>query len=179
MTARGQTIAKTVLLTLVLAMVLFFTKPWEETVRPVGLGEEVPLFTLPGDDGKLVSLSDFRGKIVVLNFWASWCVPCVDEMPSLRRFAAQYEPKGVQVLAVSWDEDPVAYKEFLKKYQINFLTVRDGSHKSGQRYGTFQLPETYIISRDGHLLNKIIGPTDWNAQQMTSYMDSLVSSSAF
>jgi peroxiredoxin len=175
MTARQELAGKLILMGCVLFFVIFFSRP-QGKFRAVGLGEVVPNFTL-ADDGQKISINDYRGKIVVLNLWASWCVPCVEEMPSLQRFATRYQDKGVVVIGISRDEDPVAYKEFISKYQVNFLTLRNPSNTVGELYGTYQLPETYIISRDGHLVNKIIGATDWNGQQMTSYMDSLVSSS--
>ncbi|HWP83740.1 MAG TPA: TlpA disulfide reductase family protein [Terriglobia bacterium] len=176
MTDRQEIVAKFTLMGFVLFFVLFFSRPSGQQ-RAVGLGELVPDFTLPKDDGQPVSLADFRGQIVVLNFWASWCAPCVDELPSLKRFAQQYAGKGVTVLGVSLDEDPEAYKEFLARFQINFLNVRNASRNVSDLYGTFKLPETYIISKDGHLLNKIIGPTDWTSQQMLDYFNALIAAS--
>jgi len=176
MTDRQEIAAKFTLIGFVLFFVLFFTRP-QGQFRAVGLGQQVPNFTLRKDDGQVASLLDFRGKIVVLNFWASWCGPCVDEVPSLKQFAERYADKGVSIIGVSLDEDPQAYKEFLVKYQINFLNLRNPSHSVSEMYGTFKLPETYIISRDGHLLNKIIGPTDWASPQMLSYIDSLLAAS--
>ena len=176
MTDRQEIAAKFTLIGFVLFFVLFFTRP-QGQFRAVGLGQQVPNFTLRQDDGQVTSLLDFRGKIVVLNFWASWCGPCVDEVPSLKQFAERYADKGVSIIGVSLDEDPEAYKEFLVKYQINFLNLRNPSHSVSEMYGTFKLPETYIISRDGHLLNKIIGPTDWASPQMLSYIDSLLAAS--
>lgn len=174
MTDRQEVVAKFTLMGFVLFFVLFFSRPPGQ-YRAVGLGEEVPAFTLRKDDGQPVSLADFRGKIVVLNFWASWCGPCVDELPSLKQFAQKYSGDDLVVLGVSLDEDPDAYDEFIKKYAINFPNMRNPSHSVSDRYGTFKLPETYIISRDGHLLNKIIGPTDWSSPQMLDYVDSLLS----
>ena len=174
MTDRQEAVAKFTLMGFVLFFVLFFSRPPGQ-YRAVELGEEVPDFTLRKDDGQPASLADFRGKIVVLNFWASWCGPCVDELPSLKQFAQRYADTDVVVLGVSLDEDPDAYKEFLTKYDIQFLNMRNPSHSVSDQYGTFKLPETYIISRDGHLLNKIIGPTDWATSQMLEYFDSLLS----
>jgi len=177
MTDRQEITAKFLLMGFVLFFVLFFSRPPGQ-VKAIALGELVPDFTLRNDDGQATtSLADYRGKIVVLNFWASWCVPCVEEMPSLKRFAAQYADKDVVVIAVSRDADPDAYKEFLAKYEINFLTLRNPSNSVGEMYGTYQLPETYVISRDSHLLNKVIGATDWASQQMLDYFDSLLAAS--
>jgi cytochrome c biogenesis protein CcmG, thiol:disulfide interchange protein DsbE len=176
MTDRQETAAKFTLMGFVLLFVLFFSRqPGGQ--HAVGLGEVVPDFTLQNDDGQPVSLLDFRGKIVVLNIWASWCVPCVDELPSLKTFANRYADRDVVVLGISRDTDPDAYKEFLNRFQIQFVSLRDASNSVGELYGTYQLPETYIISRDGHLLNKIIGPTDWSSGQMLEYFDTLLASS--
>jgi peroxiredoxin len=173
MTGRQEVTAKFLLMGFVLVFVLFFSRPPGQ-YRAVGLGEKVPDFTLRTDDGQPTSLSDFRGKVVVLNFWASWCGPCVDELPSLKQFAQRYADSDIVVLGISLDEDPDAYEEFLVKYEINFLNMRNPSRTVSDMYGTIKLPETYIISRDGHLLNKIIGPTDWSSAQMIEYFDSLL-----
>src|SRR3989304_10161988 len=120
MTARQETTAKLTLLGFVALFVLFFSRPPGQ-LRVPSLGEQVPSFTLRKDDGKVLALGDLRGKIVVLNFWATWCGPCIEEMPSLNRFTEKYAGKGVDVVAVSLDEDPDAYREFLAKNQISFL----------------------------------------------------------
>jgi peroxiredoxin len=176
-TARKELSAKLGLLAFVLVFVVFFSRP-QGQFRAVALGDAVPDFTLRRDDGQAVALQDYRGKVVVLNFWASWCGPCVDELPSLMHFAERYKDKDVQVIGVSLDEDPDAYVEFLAAHQINFLTLRDPSHRVAESYGTFKLPETYIISGQGTLLNKIVGAADWSSQQFSTYMDSLLASSS-
>ena len=177
MTARKEMSAKLGLLAFVLVFVVFFSRP-QGQCRAVALGDMVPDFSLRRDDGQAVALQDYRGKVVVLNFWASWCGPCVDELPSLMHFSERYKDKGVQVIGVSLDEDPDAYAEFLVVHQINFLTLRDPSHRVAESYGTFKLPETYIISGQGTLLNKIVGAADWSSQQFSTYMDSLLASSS-
>lgn len=173
MTARGEAAAKVTLLGFVTLFVLFFSRPPGE-LRAPGLGEEVPTFTLRKDDGQVVSLADFKGKILVLNFWATWCAPCIEEMPSLNRLAERYAGKGLEIVAISVDEDPDAYRDFLAKNQIQFLTLRDPSRRISEHYGTFKLPESYIISREGRLLNKIIGAADWTDAQMLSYFEGIL-----
>ena len=173
MTARGEAAAKVTLLGFVCLFVLFFSRPPGQ-LRAPGLGEQVPSFTLRKGDGQVVSLADFKGKIVVLNFWATWCAPCIEEMPSLNRLAERYAGKGVEIVAISVDEDPEAYQNFLSKNQIRFLTLRDPSRRISEQYGTFKLPESYVISREGRLLNKIIGAADWSAAEMLSYFEGLL-----
>jgi len=126
-------------------------------------------------DGKHESLADLRGKVVVLNFWATWCPPCVEETPSLIQLQKRLEPKGGTILGVSLDDDQNAYAEFLKNYHIDFPTYRDPTKKSALDYGTVMYPETYVIDRNGHIDRKIIGPQDWTGPEMTAYFDSVLS----
>jgi peroxiredoxin len=170
---RHHNAAKLLLLGFVVLFVVFFSRR-DGPTRAVALGDPAPGFTLTGDDGQPVSLTDFQGKIVVLNFWASWCGPCVDEMPSLKRFTQHYAGRDVVVVAISHDQDPDAYKKFLADHQINFLTLRNAPPKVAETYGTYVLPETYIINRDGRVVRKIIGPLDWSSPQILEYIDSLL-----
>jgi cytochrome c biogenesis protein CcmG, thiol:disulfide interchange protein DsbE len=140
--------------------------------RPPRIGSTAPEFTVQDGDRK-VALSDLHGKIVVLNFWATWCPPCVDEMPSLVHLQQRLKNKGVTVLAVSVDVDDGAYRRFLKDHNIDLLTVRDPDHKSSNLYGTFKFPETYIIDRDGKMRRKFIGEVDWNQAEVVEFLSKL------
>src|SRR5215469_12696634 len=91
--------------------------------RVVVAGDNAPGFSLKADNGKTVSVPDFGGKVLVLNFWATWCPPCVEETPSLSRFAAEYQGKAVVVFAVSVDRDENAYRKFIEKYKPAFMTA--------------------------------------------------------
>ena len=125
------------------------------------------------DADRTVALKDLRGKVVVLNFWATWCPPCVDEMPSLVQMQKQLKDRGVTVLAVSLDEDARQYHTFLEKNKVDLLTVRDPQQKSNELYGTFKFPETYIIDRQGVLRRKFIGPVDWTKPDVLDYLTKL------
>ena len=114
-----------------------------------------------GDQAKAISLKDYPGKVLVLNFWASWCKPCVDEMPSLNEFAKRMEKEGVTVLGISVDHDEAKYKKFLKDANIAFQTYRDDKANIPASYGTFKYPETYIIDKQGKVVEKIIGEEFW------------------
>ena len=140
--------------------------------RPPRIGTAAPEFTIQDNDRK-VSLDEFRGKIVVLNFWATWCPPCVDEMPSLVQMQQKMRNKGVEVLAISVDADQSAYRNFLKEYKVDLLTVRDPAQKSNNLYGTFKFPETYIIDRQGILRRKFIGAIDWGQPEIVDYLAKL------
>jgi cytochrome c biogenesis protein CcmG/thiol:disulfide interchange protein DsbE len=125
-------------------------------------------------DGKPAHLSDLRGKVVLLNFWATWCPPCVDETQSLNQLQRRIAPLGGTVLGVSVDEDATAYENFLKMYNITFPTYRDPSKQIPLSYGTTMYPDTYIITRGGRLDRKIVGAQDWTGPDMTAYINSLL-----
>ena len=125
--------------------------------------------------GKPARLSDWRGKVVLLNFWATWCPPCVDEAPSLNALQRRIAPLGGTVLGVSVDDDDQAYQEFVKRYELAFPTYRDTSKQIPLMYGTTMYPDTYVIDRSGKLDRKIVGPQDWSSPEMTQYLDNLLS----
>jgi cytochrome c biogenesis protein CcmG, thiol:disulfide interchange protein DsbE len=140
--------------------------------HPARIGVNAPDFTVQDSDHK-VTLSEFHGQVVVLNFWATWCPPCVEETPSLVRMQTRLKPKGVVVLAVSIDEDEDAYHKFLKEYGVNMVTVRDESQKTAKLYGTAGWPESYVIDRQGVIRRKFIGPVDWMSPEVTDYLSKL------
>ena len=139
--------------------------------RPNRIGAMAPDFTLQDSDRKVV-LSQFRGQVVLLNFWATWCPPCDAELPSLMSMQDRMKSKGVTVLGVSIDVDSDAYHRFLIQRNVNFLTVRDPEQRVSSMYGTSGWPETYIIDRHGVLLRKIVGPTNWTAPDMLEFLSS-------
>ncbi len=140
--------------------------------RPPRIGTAAPDFTLQ-DSQSTVTLSQFHGQVVVLNFWATWCAPCVEEIPSLVEMQRRMKGKGVTVLAVSVDVDEGAYKQFVKDHNVNLLTVRDPSGKSNGLYGTFKFPETYIVDRNGVMRRKFIGAVDWTEPEITEFLGKL------
>jgi len=144
--------------------------------RPPRIGETAPDFTVQDSDRK-VTLSELRGKVVVLNFWATWCPPCVEELPSLLDMQRKMKDKGVTVLAVSIDDDAGAYHKFLVDQKVDLLTVRDDRHASNALYGTFKFPESYIIDRNGVMRRKFIGAVDWNQPEVVEFLSKLSSAS--
>lgn len=141
--------------------------------KPALVNGPAPDFTVQ-DAGRTVSLHDFRGKVVVLNFWATWCPPCVEEMPSLVALQSKPQVKDkVQIFAVSLDQDESAYKKFLAEYHIDILTVRDPSQESTKHYATTGFPETFIIDANGILRRKFIGPVDWTKPEIIAYLQSI------
>ena len=125
------------------------------------------------DADRTVALNQFRGQIVVLNFWATWCEPCVEEMPSLVEMQRRMKAKGVTVVAVSIDENESAYRSFLKQHGVDLLTVRDPGQKTPALYGTRGWPETFIIDRNGVMRRKFIGAVDWTEPEITDFLSKL------
>lgn len=157
--------------TLLLVLVLSLAGCYNNT-RPTHIGSAAPDFVVQ-DSAHKVALHDFKGQVVVLNFWASWCAPCIEETPSLVEMAQKVKSKGVTVVGVSIDVDKAAYENFVKSHNMDFVTVRDPEQKSSSLYGTTGWPETFIIDRQGVLRRKFVGPVDWNDPEIVNYLTSL------
>ncbi|HTT25134.1 MAG TPA: TlpA disulfide reductase family protein, partial [Candidatus Sulfotelmatobacter sp.] len=125
------------------------------------------------DSDHQVSLNQFRGQVVILNFWATWCPPCEQELPSLMDMQNRLRGRGVTVLGVSIDVDGDAYHRFLKERNVNFVTVRDPDQKVANLYGTSMWPESYVIDRQGVLRRKIVGPINWNSPDVMQFLNQL------
>lgn len=136
--------------------------------RIVKKGDTAPSFAIRTDSGKQITKSDFGGKLLVLNFWATWCPPCIDEMPSLDQFARDMANSGVVVLGVSIDTNENAYKRFVQRARPAFETSRDPQADIASNYGTFKWPETYVINRDGKVVDKYVGPHDWTNPKLVA-----------
>jgi cytochrome c biogenesis protein CcmG, thiol:disulfide interchange protein DsbE len=153
-----------------LVLTVFFVAGCDRGSHPGNIDRPAPQFVL-SDGSRTVDLSKLRGRVVVLNLWATWCAPCIEELPSL--LALQQKMPDLAIVAVSWDQDPVAYRRFLTEHHVDLLTVRDENHLVDSLYGTVQIPETYIIDRQGVLRRKFVNAQDWTSPEITSYLASL------
>jgi cytochrome c biogenesis protein CcmG/thiol:disulfide interchange protein DsbE len=158
----------------VLSAVLVFVLYASIHERIVNVGDSAPDFTITSDNGRTITAANFGGKLLVLNFWATWCQPCVEEVPSLDQFAREMAGSGVVVLGVSMDTNPKIYKDFLSRSQISFLTARDPAAKISADYGTFKYPESYIIDARGKVVQKIVGATNWTDGNMVNAVKSFL-----
>ena len=140
--------------------------------RPSRVGSAAKDFSLRDSD-RNVSLAQFRGQVLVLNFWATWCPPCEEELPSLMRMQDRLRARGVTVLGVSIDVDGDAYHRFLQQRGVNFMTIRDPEQKIPSLYGTSGWPETYIIDRQGVMRRKFVGAVDWTSPEVVDYLSKL------
>ena len=136
-------------------------------------GGTAPEFSIRTDDGRVMTGSSFGGKVLVLNFWATWCAPCVQEIPSLSAFQKRFAQSGVVVLAISVDKHAEKYTGFLDRIHVSFATARDPNGDISAEYGTFLIPETYII-KDGRVMRKFAQAEDWLSDDMTQYVESLL-----
>ena len=136
-------------------------------------GGPAPMFRLPAVAGPEVALEGFRGKVVVLNFWATWCPPCVAEMPSLERLHRQTSGDGVVVLTVSVDQDDEALRSFREKLGLTLPVLRDPDERvSMGLYRVTGYPETFIIDSEGNLRDHVVGETDWSTPQAVQHLRS-------
>jgi cytochrome c biogenesis protein CcmG, thiol:disulfide interchange protein DsbE len=141
------------------------------TAHPAQVGEHAPGIVIR-DGAQSVSLSEYRGKTVVLNFWASWCPPCLEEFPSL--IDLQRRMPNIVVLAVSFDTDASAYRQYLLDNHITGITtILDASQQSNQAFDTTRPPETYIIDAQGIIRRKFIGAQDWTNPEILNYLHNL------
>mgnify|MGYP000745985204 CR=1 FL=1 len=137
-----------------------------------------PSWNLKTLSGQELSLEDLRGKVVFLNFWASWCPPCREEMPSMERLARKYEGRDLVMVAISQDEDMNAMQTFLSSVMPDGkLTMRiplDPPGATGRNYGTEKLPETYIIDRDGQIVARFVNKYDWDREEVDRFIERLL-----
>jgi peroxiredoxin len=138
--------------------------------HPRNIGHLAPQFVV-SDGTQTVDLAKLRGHVVLLNLWASWCAPCLDETSSL--VALKKEMPNLDIVGISEDEDENAYARFLVRNQIDFTTVRDPSERVNALYGTVQIPETYVIDKQGVLRRKFVSEQDWTSPDIVEYLKKL------
>jgi cytochrome c biogenesis protein CcmG/thiol:disulfide interchange protein DsbE len=138
--------------------------------HPDQTGKVAPDFTV-SDGASTIHLANYRGQIVVLNFWATWCAPCIHEMPGLMEL--HRDRPDLAILAVSIDEDEDQYRRFLDTRHIDLITVRDPTQSAAKLYHTEGWPETYIIDRKGVIRRKLVGDPDWSNPEIRAYLSSL------
>ncbi len=140
----------------------------------IGVGDRAPEVSLQAIDGRTVRLAEYRGKVVLVHFWATWCPPCVEELPTLERFSRQVLGSDIEVLAISVDESGESLKDFLNKNKVHFPVLRDPDRAAAGSYGTLKFPETYVVGRDGVVRYKVIGPMDWSLRSNVELVRALL-----
>ncbi len=133
-----------------------------------------PDFTLINPGGKKVALKDFRGKVVFLNFWATWCESCRDEMPAMERLYREFKDKGFEIVGVNVKDKRPDALAFYKKFHLTYPVVLDPEGEVGLLYGAFGMPTTYLIDRNGIVLARLWGPADWYSPGARNLIRTLV-----
>ena len=141
--------------------VLMLSEPTPDPIRP---GQVAPLFELPLLDGGSISLEKLRGRVVVLNFWATWCKPCEDEMPAMQRLHAALAGLEFELVAVSVDASRDDVAKYRERLGLTFPIALDPEKRVSDAYQSHRYPESYLIDREGRILSRYIGPRDWDAE---------------
>jgi peroxiredoxin len=165
---------------LLLALVPAGAPAAEDSVAALGLMKPNPAqpakeFRVSTPDNRSIGLSDLKGKVVFLNFWATWCKPCEEEMPSMERLHQQYRERGLVVLAISADTaGPAVVDQFLKKRNLTFPVGLDPKMAVAGLYGVWAVPSTFIIDRKGYRAYYASGPREWDGKAALAFFDSLL-----
>jgi cytochrome c biogenesis protein CcmG, thiol:disulfide interchange protein DsbE len=170
MTGRQQLAVVVGVLVVVLSLIYVGKRMLGNELEPVGVGVEAPAFSALTLDSipSTKSLADYKGQVVLLNIWATWCLPCRVEMPSIEQLHKAYGPRGLRVVGISVDDPHTEpqIRDFVKQYGLTFQILHDTTGQDGvvsQTYQTTGYPETIIIGRDGLIRKKLIGASDWNS----------------
>jgi peroxiredoxin len=140
--------------------------------------EMAPDFSVPDLRGQVFRLSAFRGRVVLVNLWTTWCAPCRQEMPSMELLYQKLKGRDFALLAVSQDEEGKrAVAPFVEEMKITFPVLVDPEHQVGDRYAVTGYPETFVIDRNGKVVEHVIGPRDWMAPEWLSKLEALIAAS--
>lgn len=137
-----------------------------------------PAFRLPDLKGKTVALEDFRGKIVFLNFWATWCPPCRAEMPAMEKLFQRMQGKDFVMLAVDFQEERDQVQSFMEQFRLHFPALLDTEGTVAAAYGIRGLPSTYILDRAGKIVAGAVGPRTWDSEESYAFFEQLVNTPA-
>ena len=148
----------------------------EAGLQPIKEGTELIDFELESLDGGTVKLSSYKGKVVFLNFWATWCPPCVAEMPSMQKLYDRFKERGLEIIAVDLQEDKAAVRKFVDRHDLTFTALLDKTGRVGSQYGARNIPTTYIIDRKGFVIAGTIGGKEWYSPELISFFEFLLKS---
>ena len=140
------------------------------------VGKKAPEFTLKDMNDKAVSLSSLKGNVVLISFWATWCPPCRDEMPSLNRLYREFRNRGLAIVAVSTDRSASLVKDFLGKTPVDFPVLMDSGSKVARQFKVFSLPTTFLLDRNGAIVQKYLGEEEWDSAKIRDKITTLLGS---
>ncbi len=146
----------------------------ERAAPPIEPGRPAPEFVLPRLGGGEIALRELRGKVVLVNFWATWCAPCEQEMPAMQRLWEKLAPRGFDLVAISEDDGPAPVEEFRARLGLGFPIALDSGHAVAGRYQSFRYPESFLVDREGVLVARYIGERDWDAPEYVARIERLL-----
>jgi peroxiredoxin len=168
-----------VLFLLVLIVYGVLTRPPESGSPAPLAGQPLADFTLPDLQGNMVQLSALRGKVVFINIWATWCPPCIEEMPTMQRLYDRLHDRGLEVLAISVDAlGAQIIGPFMQKHRLTFPALLDPEGSTERLYHTNGVPESFIVDKRGILVEKVVGPRDWSSPDMITLFEGLLAAPA-
>jgi peroxiredoxin len=168
-----------VLFLLVLIVYGVLTRPPESGSPAPLAGQPLADFTLPDLQGNMVQLSALRGKVVFINIWATWCPPCIEEMPTMQRLYDRLHDRGLEVLAISVDAlGAQIIGPFMQKHRLTFPALLDPEGSIERLYHTNGVPESFIVDKRGILVEKVVGPRDWSSPDMITLFEGLLAAPA-
>ncbi len=162
------------ILAFLLVAALMGCKRDDAPTADVRIGTAAPDFTLNDIDGEPVSLSSLRGKVVLVNFWATWCPPCRAEKPTMERLQQAFAGQDFVILAVNTENDPPAVRDYLSKNPLSFPVLLDNDARVQHLYGVFRFPETFLVDKDGTVRERYIGARDWSSTEFMRYVSALL-----
>jgi peroxiredoxin len=170
---------KIIILAILFFLVLSCAESVDKRIQDVGLmplkeGTKIVDFELEDLSGNKVKLSSFSGKVVFLNFWATWCPPCREEMPSMQKLHLEFKDKGLEVVAVDIQEDQQTVESFFKEHELTFTGLLDTDGQTAQSYGVRSIPTSYIIDREGNVIAGKVGGRDWFSDEVVGFFDLLL-----
>jgi peroxiredoxin len=177
MTVRQQWIVVGIVVVFLAGGLFAGVKLFADDLFPVGVGAKAPAFAAKDiHSGAIRTMADYRGKVVLLNVWATWCEPCKIEMPSMEELYRDYGPKGIHIVAVSIDdavpEDSI--RAYAKALGLTFEILHDPTHAIERFYQTTGYPESFVIDRAGIIRKKWISAADWNSAANRALFDELL-----
>jgi peroxiredoxin len=165
---------KTLHVFLILAVTALYTLSAQAGELKPYKGKQLPDFELSDLKGGKHRLSDYKGKVVLVNFWATWCPPCVKEMPSMQRLKDKYQGKDFQILAVNMGEDPTTITIFLEKMNVDFPILLDRDGAILKQWKIFAFPTTFLVGKDGNIAYGLFGGLEWDSPKAMAVVDDLL-----
>jgi peroxiredoxin len=145
---------------------------------PIERGSVAPGFTLARLDGGEVSLAELRGRVVLINFWATWCEPCRQEMPAMERLYHRHREAGFELLAISVGEAPEPVRAFRDELGLSFPILLDRDKAVSNAYQTYRFPESYLVDREGLVVERYVGPREWDHEAYVERVGRLLAGDA-